>query len=1149
MFRSCLRIAKLEPIRSESSMSSEEAQNQDEGASRAQLCKRSPLKRSVHSSCGPNPDPGRPVTPRLSGRSLTLPPSSSRDGCPTIAAALWRPLWPPGWHPRGGTSSPPTEGPLAEEEAEVVPSHSRAPVCRVPLSPSQASSSSTKSSRPKFFLQKYYKHNQKVPIIVMSEPTDEGDSNDTESASISGSSRMRKKNKCRTTSIEMLNTKDRVSGPEASSISAPSRPITPIEEHERMEAWLDEHPAFLRNYFIRKASRSLVDAWLLAHTVPQSAGAGSASGFNCSSSVSAPTSGAATPVRKISATEFEKGALFLRPMVSTTIDGTPTFLPIPPQEGGTAPESPITPPRKSRKELEALDEKQLIFELVKDICNDLDVKSLCHKILQNVSILTNADKCSLFLVKGDKSDPNRHFVSTLFDVSCESTIEQMERAESIVVPWGTGIVGYVASTGQSVHIPDCYADERFSDQVDQKTGYKTRNMLCSPIFDICGQVMGVAQVINKKPRLGPQASIDDYGSGDHFGSRDQEIFDHYLQFCGIGLRNAQLFERSQLENKRNQVLLDLARMVFEEQSTLEHVVYRIMVHIQSLLEVERCQVLLVAHHDLEHSSEHLEIAQRSTSFSRVFDLESCDLKSQDDDQSGSNQASATTERQSPFEGRFPINVGITGFVAGTGQTLNVTDAYCDSRFDQSVDVNSSRNFRHRSILCMPIRNAQRKIIGVSQLINKMSGVPFNKNDENLFEAFAIFVGLGIQNVQMYEKVVKAMAKQRVTFEVLSYHATAPAEEAQHLARQIIPSTQAMRLNDLQFSDFSLDEDMMIKACLRMFLDLDLIERFQIDYLVVCRWLLSVRKNYRPVTYHNWRHAFNVAQMMFAILTQTGLVRVLGEIETLALLVACLSHDLDHRGTNNSFQVKSCSPLAQLYSTSVMERHHFDQCLMILNSNGNQVFGTLSPDEYQVAVHVLEEAILATDLAVYFDQRDTFFTVINSQDYVQLFGQTVSSDGQVVRNPDPQSRSLLRGMLMTACDIAAITKPWEVQRVVAQLVASEFFQQGDIERDELKMEPAEMMDRNKKDELPKMQVSFIDAICAPIYEAFWKLYPDILRPLYDGVQSNRFEWIKLAQEQDKLKDWADKESQRLVAESEKRKQAARKALKLRQHTTS
>lgn len=100
-------------------------------------------------------------------------------------------------------------------------------------------------------------------------------------------------------------------------------------------------------------------------------------------------------------------------------------------------------------------------------------------------------------------------------------------------------------------------------------------MLCNPIFDIQGEVMGVAQVINKQ------------GTDGSFTKNDEIVFSQYLQFCGIGLRNAQLYERSQLENKRNQVLLDLARMVFEEQSTIEHIVYRIMLHTQSLLECQR----------------------------------------------------------------------------------------------------------------------------------------------------------------------------------------------------------------------------------------------------------------------------------------------------------------------------------------------------------------------------------------------------------------------------------------------------------------------------------------------------------------------------------------------------------------------------------
>ena len=69
-------------------------------------------------------------------------------------------------------------------------------------------------------------------------------------------------------------------------------------------------------------------------------------------------------------------------------------------------------------------------------------------------------------------------------------------------------------------------------------------------------------------------------------------------------------------------------------------------------------------------------------------------------------------------------------------------------------------------------------------------------------------------------------------------------------------------------------------------------------------------------------------MMFTILQSSQLLQHLDQLEVLALLIGCFCHDLDHRGTNNSFEVKNSSPLAQLYSTSTMEHHHFDQCLMV-----------------------------------------------------------------------------------------------------------------------------------------------------------------------------------------------------------------------------
>ena len=48
--------------------------------------------------------------------------------------------------------------------------------------------------------------------------------------------------------------------------------------------------------------------------------------------------------------------------------------------------------------------------------------------------------------------------------------------------------------------------------------------------------------------------------------------------------------------------------------------------------------------------------------------------------------------------------------------------------------------------------------------------------------------------------------------------------------------------------------------------------------------------------------------------------------------------------------------------------------------------------------------------------------------------------------DTTQRELLRSVLMTTCDIAAISKPWDVQLRVANLVLTEFFEQEDKEQD-------------------------------------------------------------------------------------------------------
>lgn len=94
-------------------------------------------------------------------------------------------------------------------------------------------------------------------------------------------------------------------------------------------------------------------------------------------------------------------------------------------------------------------------------------------------------------------------------------------------------------------------------------------------------------------------------------------------------------------------------------------------------------------------------------------------------------------------------------------------------------------------------------------------------------------------------------------------------------------------------------------------------------------------------------------------------------------------------------------------------------------------------------------------------------------------------------------------------MSAIAKPWEVQHKIAKLVADEFFDQGDLEKLQLNTKPIAMMDRERKDELPKMQVGFIDLICLPLYKVLSETFPWI-SPLYEETLENRNHWQDLAE---------------------------------------
>lgn len=101
--------------------------------------------------------------------------------------------------------------------------------------------------------------------------------------------------------------------------------------------------------------------------------------------------------------------------------------------------------------------------------------------------------------------------------------------------------------------------------------------------------------------------------------------------------------------------------------------------------------------------------------------------------------------------RIKIGMGISGFVAQTGKTVNIQDAYNDPRFNQETDRRTG--YRTHTILCAPMLNKMNDVIGVLQVLNKRAGV-FTREDEELLLALSSQAAVAIENAILYEDIEK-----------------------------------------------------------------------------------------------------------------------------------------------------------------------------------------------------------------------------------------------------------------------------------------------------------------------------------------------------------------------------------------------------------
>ncbi len=163
------------------------------------------------------------------------------------------------------------------------------------------------------------------------------------------------------------------------------------------------------------------------------------------------------------------------------------------------------------------------------VAAEKDIDKLMQTIAEEARNAVQADRCTVFLYDKETDELWSKVALGLGSQELRFNASQ-------------GIAGSVFRTGEIVNIKDAYSDDRFNKEVDLKTGYTTKTILCMPIRNIEQEIIGVFQILNK--------------FGGYFTQEDEDILISIGSSAGISLENAKLFARQQ-------ELLEEQRIVFD----------------------------------------------------------------------------------------------------------------------------------------------------------------------------------------------------------------------------------------------------------------------------------------------------------------------------------------------------------------------------------------------------------------------------------------------------------------------------------------------------------------------------------------------------------------------------------------------------------
>ena len=178
---------------------------------------------------------------------------------------------------------------------------------------------------------------------------------------------------------------------------------------------------------------------------------------------------------------------------------------------------------------EQIQRHKMLFELGQLITSEMDLDALFKIIMAQTNQFMNTERCSVFMYDS-RNEQLWSLVST--DLG----------KNEIRFPTDRGVAGWVFQHKAPLIINNPYDDPRFFSEIDQKTGFLTRNILCIPLMNRKHKCIGTLQTLNKKER--------------DFTEQDLELLTSASHYVAIALENAKLYEDLKVLDKAKERVIN-----------------------------------------------------------------------------------------------------------------------------------------------------------------------------------------------------------------------------------------------------------------------------------------------------------------------------------------------------------------------------------------------------------------------------------------------------------------------------------------------------------------------------------------------------------------------------------------------------------------